>query len=47
MKNLLLGLIVVLSACSQPDELALYKTNLEIAKNAIACYEYPADFETF
>jgi hypothetical protein len=47
MKNLLLGLIVVLSACSQPDDLALYKTNLEIAKNAIACYEYPADFETF
>lgn len=47
MKHLLLSLIVILSACTQTDDLALYKTNLEIAKNAIACYEYPADFETF
>ncbi len=30
MKHLLLSLIVILSACTQTDDLALYKTNLEI-----------------
>ena len=47
MKNLLLSLIVVLSACTQSDNLALYNTNLEIAKKAMSCYETPTDFETF
>ena len=47
MKNLLLSLIVILSACTQTDDLALYKTNLEIAKKIISCYEAPTDFETF
>ena len=47
MKHLLLSLIVILSACTQSDDLALYKTNLEIAKQVLACYEAPADFETF
>ncbi|MGY8932443.1 MAG: nuclear transport factor 2 family protein [Flavobacteriales bacterium] len=48
MRNLLLlSLIVFLSACTQSDNLALYKTNLEVAKQALSCYETPADFETF
>mgnify|MGYP001223601199 FL=1 len=47
MRNLLLSLIVVLSACTQSDNLALYNTNLEIAKKAMSCYETPTDFETF
>ncbi|MDG2138909.1 MAG: nuclear transport factor 2 family protein [Flavobacteriales bacterium] len=47
MKYLLLSLMVILSACTQSDDLALYKTNLEIVKKAISCYETPQDFETF
>lgn len=48
MRNLLLlSLIVFLSACTQSDNLALYKTNLKVAKQAISCYETPSDFETF
>jgi len=47
MKHLLLSLIVILSACTQTDDLALYKTNLEIAKKIVSCYEAPTDFETF
>jgi hypothetical protein len=47
MRNLLLSLIIVLSACTQSDNLALYNTNLEIAKKAMSCYETPTDFETF
>ena len=35
MKHLLLSLIVILSACTQTDDLALYKTNLEITKKVI------------
>ena len=46
MKYLVLSLVVMLTACSQPDDLALYKINVEIAKKAITCYETP-DFETF
>ena len=48
MRNLLLlSLIVILSACSQSDNLDLYNTNVTIAKKAMACYEAPTDFETF
>ena len=47
MKYLLLSLMVILSACTQSDDLALYKTNLEIVKKALSCYETPQDFETF
>ena len=39
--------MVILSACTQTDDLALYKTNLEIVQKAMACYETPQDFETF
>ena len=46
MKHLLFSLVVVLAACSQPNDLTLYNANLEIAKTAISCYETP-DFETF
>jgi len=46
MKYLVLSLAVMLTACSQQDDLALYKTNVEIAKKVITCYETP-DFETF
>ena len=45
MKHLLFSLAVVLTACSQPNDLTLYNANLEIAKTAISCYETP-DFET-
>ena len=48
MRNLLLlSLIVILSACSQSDNIDLYNTNVAIAKKAMACYEAPTDFETF
>ncbi len=47
MKNLLLVLILILSACSQPADLSLYEANLEIVKKSISCYETPSDFETF
>ena len=47
MKYLALLLVVTLTACNQPDDLALYETNLEIAKKVISCYEAPTDFETF
>ena len=48
MRNLLLlSLIVILSSCTQSDNLALYNTNLSIAKKAMSCYETPTDFETF
>ena len=39
--------MVILSACTQSDDLALYKTNLEIVQKAMACYETPQDYETF
>ena len=45
MKHLLFSLVVVLTACSQPNDLTLYNANLEIAKTAMSCYETP-DFET-
>ena len=48
MRNLLiLSVIVILSSCTQSDNLALYNTNLEVAKKAMSCYETPTDFETF
>ena len=48
MRNLLiLSIIVILSSCTQSDNLALYNTNIEVAKKAMSCYETPTDFETF
>ena len=47
MKYLVLLLVVTLTACNQPDDLALYKTNLEIAKKGISCYESPANLEVY
>ena len=47
MRYILISLIFVLSACTQTDNLALYKTNLEVVKKAMSCYETPQDYETF
>ena len=47
MRYILISLIFVLSACTQTDNLALYKTNLEVVKKAMSCYESPQDYETF
>lgn len=47
MRYIWLSLIVILSACSQSDDMTLYKSNLEVVKQAIACYETPQDYETF
>lgn len=47
MRYIILSLMVILSACTQTDDLALYKTNLEIVQKAMACYETPQDYETF
>ena len=47
MRYIWLSLIVILSACSQSDDMTLYKSNLEVVKKAIACYETPQDYETF
>ena len=47
MRYIWLSLIVILSACSQTDDMTLYKSNLEVVKKAMACYETPQDYETF
>ena len=47
MRYIWLSLIVILSACSQSDDMTLYKSNLEVVKKAMACYETPQDYETF
>ncbi len=47
MRYIWLSLIVMLSACSQTEDMTLYKSNLEVVKKAIACYETPQDYETF
>ena len=47
MRYVWLSLIVILSACSQADDMTLYKSNLEVVKKAMACYETPQDYETF
>tara|TARA_B100001250_G_scaffold235864_1_gene202617 strand:+ start:1501 stop:2070 length:570 start_codon:yes stop_codon:yes gene_type:complete len=47
MRFIWLSLIVIFSACTQTDDMALYKTNLEVAQKAMSCFETPQDFETY
>ena len=47
MRYIWLSLIVILSACSQTEDMTLYKSNLEIVQKAMACFETPQDYETY
>ena len=47
MRYIWLSLIVILSACSQTEDMTLYKSNLEVVKKAMSCYETPQDYATF
>ena len=46
MKHFLFFMVFALMACSQPNDLTLYNSNLEICKKAFSCYE-TSDLETF
>ena len=47
MRYIWLSLIVILSACSQTEDMTLYKSNLEIVQKAMSCFETPQDYETY
>ena len=47
MRYIWLLLIVIFSACSQTEDMTLYKSNLEIVQKAMACFETPQDYETY